>query len=878
LNLLPKLRPTVICLCLLPLLPAPAGADPPTVKTYGIGFSPYINGQDPNLGVQITATQIRSRLQVVAPYTTWIRTFGSSHGLEATPAIAREFSLRVAATAWIGRDANANSIEIANLIAAVNAGYVDVALVGSESVLRNDVTVAQLIIYMNQVRAAIPANVPVSTSDVWGTFITNPSLIAASDQIWANLYPYWESTEISSAVCSLQSEYAQLVAVSGAKTVVIGESGWPSAGNAHGAAIPSVANANLYAQQFLTWANASHIPNFYFEFYDENWKASYEGPQGAHFGILDANAVVKPGTDAYFNGQVSAPSCGSRMLPGPVGITFVYVPPYGSTDALEALVSGVQSGSYVIATYIYIGSLGTWWTKPTMAQPTVTVNPNGTASIVIDSGGIDIQATAIAAFLIPASVTPPVVLGGALPAVPSAVATLQVTRTQKSVSGTVTNSLNVPIWGATVTSPTLGTTTTGPDGKYSFYNVTSSGTVNLTISYPNYLFPASPATITLSSGNQQVNFAATPTVDLAVNATVSPNPVALGSTFTETIVVSNAGAFAASDVVLTAPVPSSVALVTATTTRGTCSTGTRTIVCDVGALVPTAFATVNLTFTVTALNSLTLTAGAAGPDPDSNPANNSFSQNLAVFDPRLPSLAASGIVPIYSNVPVVQSGSWISIFGTNLASGTTIWRGDFPTSLGDVIVKIDNKPAYLWYVSPTQINAQVPDDAAIGSVSVSVTTSIGTATSNVTLAAVGPSFSLLDSKHVAGIIVRPDGTGAYGTGLGSYDIVGPVGSSLGYGTVPAKAGDTVVIFGVGFGPTSPPVPAGQPWSGTAVTLDPVVLSIGSTVVKTFYTGLSGAGLFQINLVVPPGLGVGDVPLLATVAGSQTPAGVVISLR
>ena len=135
------------------------------------------------------------------------------------------------------------------------------------------------------------------------------------------------------------------------------------------------------------------------------------------------------------------------------------------------------------------------------------------------------------------------------------------------------------------------------------------------------------------------------------------------------------------------------------------------------------------------------------------------------------------------------------------------WTGNFPTSLGGTSVTIDGKSAYLWYVSPTQINLQVPDDATTGSVPVVVTTAGGGSVSTVTLAAFAPSFSLLDGKHVAGIIIRSDGSGAYGGG--TYDILGPTGSSLGYPTVAAKAGDTVELFGVGFGPTTPTVPRGR---------------------------------------------------------------------
>ena len=91
-----------------------------------------------------------------------------------------------------------------------------------------------------------------------------------------------------------------------------------------------------------------------------------------------------------------------------------------------------------------------------------------------------------------------------------------------------------------------------------------------------------------------------------------------------------------------------------------------------------------------------------------------------------------------------------------------------------------------------------------------MTTANGSAASKVTLGPFGPSFSLLDGKHVAGIILRSDGSGAYGGG--TYDIVGPTGTSLGFKTVAAKAGDVLELFGVGFGPTNPAVPAGKAFS------------------------------------------------------------------
>ncbi|MGA7234526.1 MAG: IPT/TIG domain-containing protein [Bryobacteraceae bacterium] len=241
-----------------------------------------------------------------------------------------------------------------------------------------------------------------------------------------------------------------------------------------------------------------------------------------------------------------------------------------------------------------------------------------------------------------------------------------------------------------------------------------------------------------------------------------------------------------------------------------------------------------------------------------------------------PNITPGGVVPADGTSSTIESGEWASIYGANLASGTANWAGDFPTSLGGTSVTINGKAAYLSFVSPGQINLQVPSDTAVGAVQVMVTTSSGSATSMVTLAQFAPSLLLLDARHVAAIILRFDGSGAYGGG--AYDIVGPTGSSFGYPTVAAKPGDTVQLYGTGFGPTSPGVPAGQAFSGAAQTTNQVSLLINNVSVTPTFAGLSGPGLYQINLTVPAGLGSGDASLQASVGGVQTPSGVVISLR
>ena len=199
------------------------------------------------------------------------------------------------------------------------------------------------------------------------------------------------------------------------------------------------------------------------------------------------------------------------------------------------------------------------------------------------------------------------------------------------------------------------------------------------------------------------------------------------------------------------------------------------------------------------------------------------SRNSALlFEARTPSVlqpsqatmpVIGGVVPASGTVSVIQPGEWVSIYGTRLASGTTVWNGDFPTSLGGTSVRINGKAAFLSLASPGQINLQAPDDTATGPVSVVVTTSAGSASVVVMLSRFSPSFLVLNATHVAAIVLRPDHSGSYLNG--AYDILGPTGNCFGYYTVAAQAGDIVELFGVGFGPTMQVVPAGKAFSGAA---------------------------------------------------------------
>jgi hypothetical protein len=121
-----------------------------------------------------------------------------------------------------------------------------------------------------------------------------------------------------------------------------------------------------------------------------------------------------------------------------------------------------------------------------------------------------------------------------------------------------------------------------------------------------------------------------------------------------------------------------------------------------------------------------------------------------------------------------------------------------------------------------------------------------------------------------------NGSGAYGGG--TYDILGPTGTKLGYHTVAARPGDIVELFAVGLGPTTPAVSAGKAFTGAAPVKHPISLFINNVSVTPTFVGLSSAGLYQINLNVPSGLGQGAVPIVVVAGGLQTQMHVRFSLE
>ena len=221
------------------------------------------------------------------------------------------------------------------------------------------------------------------------------------------------------------------------------------------------------------------------------------------------------------------------------------------------------------------------------------------------------------------------------------------------------------------------------------------------------------------------------------------------------------------------------------------------------------------------------------------------------------------------------SGSWIEIYGTDLAASTQEWTGaDFsginaPTALGRTSVKIGLQDAFVRYVSPQQVNVQVPANLPTTVPQlVTVTTAAGTSAG----------FSLTINATQPGLFAPPVFTVGGKQYVGATHLDGtwvmPTGAVTGITSRPAKAGETIVLYGVGFGSTNPNVNPGQITQQLNTLVAPILMKFGSTPAVLNYWGLApqAVGLYQFNVVVPVSAGTGTLPVTFTlngVAGTQT---------
>ncbi len=257
---------------------------------HGMCFSPYLEGQD--IGDTLTESQIRTRMEVVKPYTQWVRSFSCTDGNEYIARVAKENGLKTVVGAWISNDRDKNEREIRSLIELAKAGMVDIAAVGNEVLLRKELSEGEVLAYIKRVKKELP-DIPVGYVDTYFRFYEQPALVEACDVVLANCYPFWEGCKVEEASNYLKRMYALTSKAAKGKPVIITETGWPDAGSNVQEAVPSALNAMKYFINIHAWQEKQSADLFYFSSFDEDWKMHHEGEVGANWGIWDKNEHLK---------------------------------------------------------------------------------------------------------------------------------------------------------------------------------------------------------------------------------------------------------------------------------------------------------------------------------------------------------------------------------------------------------------------------------------------------------------------------------------------------------------------------------------------------------------------------------------------------------
>jgi uncharacterized protein (TIGR03437 family) len=230
----------------------------------------------------------------------------------------------------------------------------------------------------------------------------------------------------------------------------------------------------------------------------------------------------------------------------------------------------------------------------------------------------------------------------------------------------------------------------------------------------------------------------------------------------------------------------------------------------------------------------------------------------------------------FGGFSAVAPGTWMEIYGTNLANvvSQTWTAADFngnaaPTALGGDTVTIGGQSTFVDFISPLQVNAQAPSNVATGPQPVVITTPGGTsAPFTPTVNATEPGLDAPISFNLGGI--------QYAVAMhADNSYVLPSGAIAGLNSRPAQPNEEIVLYGIGFGPVTPDIPAGQLVQQANAITSSFGMSIGGVPVASVpYAGLAPnfTGLYQFNVVVPADAGNGTVPVTFTVdgvAGTQT---------
>lgn len=275
--------------------------DGPEGRVNCVSYAPYLRGQTPfDEDFRVPAHQIDRDMAHLAQVTHCVRTYSTGQGLDAVPAIAARHGLESYVGAWIGATEDDNQAELARLVAVArdHADSIRGLIIGNEVLLRGEQSAATLARYIAQVRTAlrgVERPPPLTYADVWEFWERHPDLTRSVDLVTIHILPYWEDdpVPVDQAVAHVETIWRDTVARVAPKPVLIGETGWPSAGRRRQGAEPSLVNQTRFVRGVLARSHDTGMTVNLIEAFDQPWKRDLEGTVGGAWGLFDADRDQK---------------------------------------------------------------------------------------------------------------------------------------------------------------------------------------------------------------------------------------------------------------------------------------------------------------------------------------------------------------------------------------------------------------------------------------------------------------------------------------------------------------------------------------------------------------------------------------------------------
>ena len=298
-------------------VPLLVGAQTGSFKPFtGCCYGPYRTGESPNYGIYPTINEIAADMPIIKNFCSQIRTYGDENTLFYIPREANNVGVGFYAGAWID-NAAADSTQLTDLARIGNLNYPTTRglVVGNEYLYRHGGDLANLTSSIAQVKNAVTnKNIKVGAAEQWHIWRDYPTLANSVDFIMVHIHPYWEGQNITNAANFVVEKYNFIKNLNPGKKIIIGETGWPTAGATFGQAVPSTNNQEIFFRDFRKLAAEQNIDYLMFDIFNEQWKIQNEGTVGGNWGILDENRNLKSSMEKILQSETKITSISPQNI------------------------------------------------------------------------------------------------------------------------------------------------------------------------------------------------------------------------------------------------------------------------------------------------------------------------------------------------------------------------------------------------------------------------------------------------------------------------------------------------------------------------------------------------------------------------------------